>query len=55
MLFHGKYFNVPAEYDEFLKRGYGDWHQKPPVEKRLPGDTPYYYDLNTPFSQFLKE
>lgn len=53
MLFHGKYFNVPAEYDEFLKRGYGNWHRKPPVEKRIPGDTPFYYDLNMPYSQYV--
>lgn len=55
ILFHGKYFNVPAEYDEFLKRSYGDWHVKPPVEKRLPGDTPFYYDLNKPYREYARE
>lgn len=53
MLFHGKYFNVPAEYDDFLKRGYGDYMRKPPVEKRIPRDVPVYYDLNLPYRIYL--
>ena len=55
MLFHGKYFNVPAAYDDFLKRGYGDYMSKPPVEKRVPRDVPEYYDLNTPYSEYLAQ
>ena len=54
MIFHGKLFNVPADYDDFLKRGYGDYMSKPPVEKRHPTDEPRYYDLNTPYREYLK-
>ena len=52
--FHGKEFYVPAEYDDFLTRGYGDYMQRPKVEKRKPYDTPAYYDLNTPYKEYLK-
>lgn len=48
MMFHGKEFFVPLNYDEYLTRVYGDYMCKPPVEKRLPLDTPLYYDLNKP-------
>ncbi len=54
MPFHGKEFYVPADYDDFLTRGYGDYMQRPPVAKRQPYDTPVYYDLNTPFAEYLK-
>ena len=54
MLFHGKMFNVPAEYDRYLTKIYGDYMKKPPVEKRKPLDTPSYYDLNLPYSEYLK-
>ncbi len=55
MMFHGKLFNVPAAYDDFLKRGYGDYMSKPPVEKRIPRDKPYYYDLSTPYKEYLSK
>lgn len=54
VLFHGRLFNVPAEYDQYLKRSYGDYMQRPPVDKRVPMDEPYYYDLNTPYKEYLE-
>lgn len=51
--FHGKEFNIPRDYDAYLKRLYKDYMQLPPVEKRLPQDTPKYYDLNTPYKAYL--
>lgn len=51
--FHGGYFNVPAEYDQYLRRSYGDYLKRPPVEKRVPMDEPYYYDLNLPYKDYL--
>lgn len=53
--FHGKEFNIPADYDDYLKRRFRDYMQKPPVEKRLPQDTPAYYDLNLPYREYLRE
>lgn len=53
VLFHGKYFNVPAEYDDYLRRSYGDYMKKPPVEKRVPMDEPIYYNLKMPYMDYL--
>ena len=54
MPFHGKEFCVPADYDGYLSRGYGDYMKKPSLKYRKPLDTPAYYDLNTPYSEYLK-
>ncbi|MCR5783696.1 MAG: LicD family protein [Clostridia bacterium] len=60
--FHGKEFSVPEDYDGYLNTVYGNsrlfgksYHDLPPVEKRKPQDTPAYYDLNTPYKEYLKE
>jgi len=53
--FHGKEFNIPREYDAYLKRLYKDYMKLPPVEKRLPLDAPVYYDLNTPYKVYAAE
>lgn len=50
LLFHGKLFNVPGNYDAYLKREYGNYMEKPPIEKRKPLDNPYYYNFNEPCS-----
>ncbi|MBR3016907.1 MAG: LicD family protein [Clostridia bacterium] len=55
VLFHGQEFNIPADYDDYLKRRFRDYMQLPPVDKRLPQDTPAYYDLNTPYKEYLAE
>lgn len=60
MEFHGREFNVPADYDGYLKSRFtnsrygNDYHQLPPEDKRVPLDTPAYYDLNTPYREYLK-
>lgn len=54
MKFHGREFFVPEDYDDFLTRSYGDYMSRPKVEKRKPYDTPAYYDLNTPYKEYLK-
>ena len=54
MQFHGKEFNIPADYDDYLKRRFKDYMQLPPEDKRIPQDTPAYYDLNTPYKEYLK-
>ena len=53
--FHGREFNVPKNYDAYLKRLYKDYMALPPVDKRLPQDEPVYYDLNTPYKVYLAE
>ncbi|MBR3636646.1 MAG: LicD family protein [Lachnospiraceae bacterium] len=50
--FHGREFNIPREYDAYLKRLYKDYMQLPPVDKRVPQDIPVYYDLNTPCKEY---
>lgn len=54
IMFHGYEFYIPKDYDDFLTRGYGDYLQRPSVDKRLPGDVPAYYDLNTPYLEYMK-
>ena len=51
--FHGKLFCVPEDYDTYLTRGYGDYMTKPSVDKRMPLDSPHFYDLNTPYKEYL--
>ncbi len=53
--FHGKLFSVSADYDTYLTRGYGDYMTKPSVDKRLPLDSPHFYDLNTPYNEYLNQ
>lgn len=53
--FHGKQFKVPARTDDYLSRAYGDYMALPPAEQRIPVDVPEYYDLNTPFEDYLKQ
>lgn len=55
MEFHGRKFNVPGNYGEYLKNAYGEYTRKPPVEKRKPLDTPVFYDLNTSFKEYNLE
>ena len=53
ILFHGATFNIPGEYDPYLRRHYGDYMVRPPVEKRLPLDQPVFYDLNLPSREYI--
>ena len=55
VFFHDGEFYVPEDYDDFLTRGYGDYMSRPSVARRKPTDTPFYYDLNTPYKEYLKE
>ncbi len=54
LLFHGREFNVPADYDAYLRRMYGAYDVQPDLKDRIPADNPSYYDLNTPFQEYLK-
>ncbi len=54
LVFHGRKFKVPADYDGYLRREYGDYLQKPPTDKRFPMDEPIYYNFHLPYSDYLK-
>lgn len=45
MLFEGKKYMVPAQYDEYLKQYYGDYMTPPPVEKRNSGHNFLYVNI----------
>lgn len=49
----GKELYIPGQYDKYLTDIYGDYMKKPPVEHRVFGDTPFFYDLNMPFKEYL--
>ena len=53
-MFHGKEFYIPKDYDSYLTRGYGDYMRKPPVDSRYPYDSPFYYDLNMPYQEYME-
>lgn len=36
MLFEGELFKIPANYEEYLRKTYGDYMQLPPEDKRFP-------------------
>lgn len=45
MLFEGKLYTVPNDYDYVLRRAYGDYMQLPPVEKRAQQHKPEAIDF----------
>ena len=46
--FCGKQFPIPKDYDENLRVVFGDYMQRPPVDKQKPHHDIAYLDLNTP-------
>lgn len=53
--FEDKEFYIPVQYDVYLTDEYGDYMQRPPVEKRIFRDNPVYYDLNLPYRDYLAQ
>ena len=45
LMFEGKLYTVPRDYDYVLRRAYGDYMQLPPVEKRVQQHKPEYIDF----------
>ena len=45
LMFEGKPYTVPRDYDYVLRRAYGDYMQLPPVEKRVQQHKPEYIDF----------
>ena len=45
LMFEGKPYTVPRDYDYVLRRAYGDYMQLPPVEKRVQQHRPEYIDF----------
>lgn len=45
LMFEGKEYMVPRDYDYVLRRIYGDYMQLPPVEKRVQQHKPEYIDF----------
>ena len=45
LMFEGKRYTVPCDYDYVLRRAYSDYMQLPPVEKRVQQHRPEYIDF----------
>ncbi len=52
VLFHGKEFRVPGNYEGYLTTKYQNYMAKPSVNSRMPKDNPVFYDLLTPFEKY---
>lgn len=50
--FEGKSLPVPADYDSFLRKTYGDYMQLPPVEKQVVHHDFEYVDAHTPYTEY---
>ena len=51
--FEGTELFIPAGYDDFLTREYGNYMEFPPVEKRNSGHLEFVFDPDTPYTESL--
>ena len=54
-IFEGISVNVPSNYDDYLKKMYGDYMQLPPEEKRVAHHYNEVVDLNKSYKEYIYE
>ena len=53
--FEGMTVRIPEQYDEYLTRKYGDWRAELPPEQRVGHHYYTLMDLDTPYTQVMKD